>query len=68
MFDKQVFCDKNAKWLDQRRPGYFSMCLFYRLDEGLKEVITDKEERYNHIIKNIMIHMIEIKDSNIVIS
>ena len=67
MFDKQVFCNKKAKWLDPGAgTGYFSMCLFSRLDTGLKEVITDKEERYNHIIKN-MIHTIEIKDSNIVI-
>ena len=67
LFDKQVFLDKNAKWLDPGAgTGYFSMCLFFRLNEGLKEVIIDKEERFNHIIKN-MIYMVEIKESNIVI-
>ena len=67
MFDKEVFCDKNAKWLDPGAgTGYFSMCLFSRLDEGLKEFIIDKEERFNHIIKN-MIYMVEIKESNILI-
>jgi len=67
MFDNQVFCDENAKWLDPGAgTGYFSMCLFSRLDEGLKKVIMGKEERFNHIIKN-MIYMVEIKESNIVI-
>jgi hypothetical protein len=42
------------------------MCLFSRLDQGLKEAIPDKEERFNHIIKN-MIYMVEIKEGNIVI-
>ena len=67
LFDKQVFLDKNAKWLDPGAgTGYFSMCLFSRLDEGLKEVIIDKGERFNHIINN-MIYMVEIKESNIAI-
>jgi hypothetical protein len=67
LFDKQVFSDKNAKWLDPGAgTGYFSMCLFSRLDEGLKEAIVDNEERFNHIIKN-MIYMVEIKDSNIMV-
>jgi hypothetical protein len=67
LFDNQIFLDKNAKWLDPGAgTGYFSMRLFSRLDEGLKEAISDKEERFNHIIKN-MIYMVEIKESNIAV-
>jgi 16S rRNA G966 N2-methylase RsmD len=67
MFNKAVFSNKNAKWLDPGAgTGYFSMCLFSRLDIGLSEVICNKEERFNHIIKN-MIHMVEIKHSNITV-
>ena len=66
MFDKQVFSDKNTKWLDPGAgTGYFSMYLYHKLCEGLKEVIVDKDERSNHIIRN-MICMVEIKESNIV--
>ena len=66
MFDKEVFSEKDARWLDPGAgTGYFSMCLFSRLNAGLEKVITNDEERHKHIVSN-MIYMVEIKHSNVV--
>lgn len=66
MFDKEVFSEKDARWLDPGAgTGYFSMCLFSRLNAGLEKVITNDEERHKHIVGN-MIYMVEIKHSNVV--
>lgn len=64
MFPQEIFSDKNAKWLDPGAgTGFFSIYLFFKLDEGLKEVITNKQERREHIIKK-MIFIIEIQEDN----
>ena len=60
-----VFKDKTMKWLDTGAGiGFFSMYLYWKLMEGLKYEIKCKDERHNHIIKN-MIYMIELKESNV---
>jgi hypothetical protein len=64
LFDKKVFFDKNKKWLDIGAGcGYFSIVLFNKLYEGLKEVIKNNDERKKHIIKN-MIYMAELREEN----
>ena len=53
------------KWLDPGTgSGNFSIYLYFKLLESLKEKIIDIEERKNHIIKN-MIYMAEIQSENI---
>jgi site-specific DNA-methyltransferase (adenine-specific) len=55
MFDKEVFSEKDARWLDPGAgTGYFSMCLFSRLNAGLEKVITNDEERHKHIVGNMI--------------
>lgn len=64
MIPKETFSDKNAKWLDPGAgTGFFSIYLFFQLDIGLSEVITNKKERHEHIIKK-MIFIIEIQEDN----
>ena len=54
-------------WLDMGAgTGYFSICLFRRLDKGLKNVIICEDERRAHIISN-MLYMSEIKESHVIV-
>ncbi len=65
MLPKKIFSDPEKKWLDAGAgTGFFSMRLYWRLDEGLSSVIIDKEERHNHIIEN-MISLSELRHENI---
>ena len=62
---EEVFSDKNKKWLDPGcGTGYFSIFLFCKLNEGLKTIILNDEERKTHIIKN-MLYMVELQQDNI---
>jgi hypothetical protein len=64
LFDDEIFKDKNKKWLDIGAGcGYYSIVLFKRLFNGLKEIIKDDDERKEHIIKN-MIYMAELREDN----
>ena len=55
LFDPIVFTQKDKKWLDLGAGrGYFSMYLFTQLNEGLKQIIIDEQERKEHIIKNMI--------------
>lgn len=64
LFDNDIFSDKNKKWLDIGAGcGYFSIVLFKKLYEGLKNIIKNDRERKNHIIKN-MIYMAELREDN----
>ena len=57
--------NKHLKWLDAGAGrGNYSMCLFYLLFKGLKNIIIDATERKDHIIKN-MIYLIEYNPDNI---
>ena len=65
MMPVDIFKNKELKWLDPGCGyGYFSIILFKRLFSGLSDVIVDKEERKQYIIKN-MIWMIEINHEHI---
>ena len=54
MMDKlppRVWKDPNLKWLDPANGiGNFPMVVYTRLMEGLKETISDKSRRSNHIL------------------
>ena len=68
MFDlipNHLFYDKNLKWLDPGAgTGYFSIYLYFKLFETLKDSIPNDDERRNHIIK-YMIYMVEINDNHV---
>ena len=68
MFDlipNHLFYDKNLKWLDPGAgTGYFSVYLYFKLFETLKDNIPNDDERRNHIIK-YMIYMVEINDNHV---
>jgi len=62
---EEDFKNPNFKWLDiGAGSGNFSVVLYFKLLESLKEKISEEEERKDHIIKN-MIFMCEIQASNI---
>jgi len=65
LFNNDVYKDKDAKWLDTGAgSGFFSIYLYWKLMEGLKNSFENENERHDHIIKN-MIYMIELKESNV---
>ena len=65
LIPEEAFSDRNKKWLDPGSgTGYFSIFLFCKLNNGLKTLIADDEERKAHIIKN-MIYMVELQEDNI---
>lgn len=65
LFDVKEFKEKDKKWLDTGAGvGNFSIYLYSLLMDGLNEIIPNKEERHNHIIKK-MIYMVEIKENNV---
>lgn len=56
----EVFTDPQKTFLDPAcGTGTFYLCLLQRLDEGLKEVIPDREERLAHIMSK-QLHACEI--------
>lgn len=62
---KCLFNNPNLRWLDTGAgTGIFSICLFYLLDEGLKDIIKENTERKNHILSN-QLFLIEIQNENI---
>jgi type I restriction-modification system DNA methylase subunit len=65
MMDIECFTDPSKTFLDAGAgTGYFSMCLYWRLMNGLSTVIPDETERSKHIITN-MLYMSEIGKQNI---
>ena len=60
-----AFQNPSFKWLDPGTgSGNFSIFLYFKLLNGLKEKISNITERKDHIIKN-MIYMVEIQPDNI---
>src|SRR4030067_2903326 len=50
---KEIWSDKNAKFLDPVcESGRFLREIAKRLNAGLEKVITDKQKKINHILKN----------------
>lgn len=65
MMPSDTFTDKSKTFMDcGAGSGFFSMILFWRLDEGLKMSIPTAYKRRNHIIKN-MLYMSEIRNENV---
>lgn len=65
MMDIECFTDPSKTFLDAGAgTGYFSMCLYWRLMNGLSTVMPDETERSKHIITN-MLYMSEIGKQNI---
>ena len=63
-----IFEEKDLKWFDPANGmGNFPIEVYYRLMDGLKEVIPDEIERKKHILEN-MLYMAEINIKNIFIS
>ena len=71
MFDtlpSTVWQNPHLKWLDPANGiGNFPMIAYIRLMNGLETIIPNKEERSQHIIKN-MLYMIELNEHNVYIS
>jgi len=67
MLDKlpvEVWNNPDLKWLDPANGmGNFPICVYYRLMEGLKNIILDQELRKKHILEN-MLYMSEINKKN----
>jgi hypothetical protein len=51
----EVWSNPDLKWLDPANGiGNFQIVVFQRLMSGLKEVIPEAEERYRHIVENML--------------
>jgi len=58
------FKNKNKKWLDiGAGSGYFSIFLYFKLFENLKNYFKNENECRKHIINN-MIYMVELQENN----
>ena len=61
---KEVWSNPDLKWLDPANGiGNFPLVVYYRLMDGLKDVVKDSEERSKHIIEN-MLYMVELNPIN----
>lgn len=65
MLDQSVFSNPSHTFMDcGAGTGFFSMVLYWKLQEGLKDIIRCPRARSVHIITN-MIYMSEIRSENI---
>lgn len=65
IFPNKIFKNPNLRWLDPGAgTGNFSIYLYYKLLENLKEEIENIDNRKDHIINN-MIYMVEYRNENI---
>ncbi len=64
---EKFYKNPDLRWLDPGcGTGNFSIILYYKLLDGLKDVIKDSRERKRHIIEK-MIYMVEIQSKNITV-
>ena len=64
MMPNETFTDPLKTFMDcGAGTGFFSMMLFWRLDDGLATAIPKQKVRHSHIIKN-MLYMCEIRNEN----
>lgn len=62
---KETWKDPNAKWLDPcNGAGTFCFIVISKLMFGLREEFPDEEERYRHIVEN-MIYSCELQSRNV---
>ena len=55
LLPKSVWKNQNLTWLDPcSGPGNYGIVLYFRLMNGLKNVIKDEEKRRKHIIENML--------------
>lgn len=70
MVDKlpnDLFTNENLKWYDPANGmGNFPISVYFRLMEGLKDKIKDKNKRKKHILEN-MLYMSELNKKNVYI-
>ena len=60
--------NKDLKWFDSATGmGNFSIAVYLRLIESLKDVILDEKERKKHILEN-MLYMCELNKKNVLIT
>ena len=65
LFPPEIFYDPSLTWLDPGAgTGYFSMFLYFKLFQTLKDSIPDNAARSKHIIEH-MIFMVEINPVHI---
>ena len=65
LFAPAVFQDPSKTWFDVGAgQGYFSMCVFARLNTGLAVCMPDETVRKTHIVEK-MLYMLELKPSNV---
>jgi hypothetical protein len=64
-YKKNIYSNKNLKWYDNSSGiGNFMMVIYYKLNDGLKNIIKDNEKRKKHILEN-MIYMTELETMNV---
>ena len=62
---EHIYANPNLRWLDPGCGcGYFTIILYNKLYDGLKEIIPEEERRKKHIIQK-MIYMVEIQEENV---
>lgn len=62
---KEVWTNPKLKWLEPGSGmGNFTICVFYRLMDGLKYYKKDEKEREKYIIEN-MLYMAELNPANV---
>lgn len=60
----EVWSNPSLKWYDPANGiGNFMVCVYYRIMDGLQDVIKDEDDRKIHIIKN-MLFMSELNSKN----
>lgn len=63
-YDNNIFTNENLKWYDPAAGmGNFSIAIYYKLMEGLKDKISDEDERKKHIIEK-QLYMGELNKKN----
>lgn len=63
-YKKSIFTEKHLKWYDPSNGiGNFSIIIYYRLMNSLKNIIKNDYDRKKHILEN-MIYMSEIQEKN----
>jgi type I restriction-modification system DNA methylase subunit len=61
----EVWSNKNLKWLGPGCGiGNFEVCIYYRLMDGLKDVIPCEEERKKHILED-MLYVVELDPKSV---
>jgi len=64
LFPKNVWSNFKLTWLDPSvGVGFFMICVYIRLMNGLNKWESDKKKRSKHIIKN-MLYMVELNNKN----